>query len=231
MQDNFERGVIVINLILKDILIQKKTFLISLFYSVFAIVAFTGAMTARGAYMFGGVSIAYLLIIYSNGYDEKNKSEIILNSLPVKRDNIVTAKYASIVLFFLFGVAIMGIAGAVMTKLNIIPGIRNIGISDILGVFISVGLMYSVYYPLYFKFGSLKLKIINIALYMIFLFVPNLLVEMAGKYPDNNMVLKILSLIESSPAWMVQAIAALAVTLVLIVSMWISIRIYRNKEF
>lgn len=220
-----------INLILKDILIQKKTFLYSLLYGVFAIVAFTGTMTARGAYMFGGMSIAYLLIIYSNGYDEKNKSEIILNSLPVRRENIVTAKYASVIFFFLFGVAVTGIVGAVITIFNIIPGIRYIRLSDILGIFISVGLMYSVYYPFYFKFGSLKLKIFNIVIYMLFLFVPNLILSMIEENPNNNIVLKILSILEKNPAWMLQVFTAIVVVIVMIVSMEISIKIYRNKEF
>lgn len=70
-----------INLILKDISIQKKTFLYALFYGIFTVIAFPATMTARGAYMFGGMTIAYIFIMYSNGYDEKNKSEIILNSL------------------------------------------------------------------------------------------------------------------------------------------------------
>jgi hypothetical protein len=63
----------VINLILKDILIQKKSFLYAMFYGIFALVAFPSTMAARGAYMFSGISIAYLLIIYSNGYDEKRQ--------------------------------------------------------------------------------------------------------------------------------------------------------------
>jgi ABC-type transport system involved in multi-copper enzyme maturation permease subunit len=194
-------------------------------------IVFTSTLTARGAYMFGGMSIAYLLIIYSNGYDEKNKSEIILNSLPVRRDSIVTAKYVSIFLFFLLGVAITGVAGAVITPMNIIPGMRFMRLSDVLGIFISVGLMYSVYYPLYFKFGSLKLKIFNIVIYMLFLFVPNILVSIIEENPNDNIVRKVISIIEWSPAWMLQIFTIIVIMIVLIVSMEMSIKIYRNKEF
>lgn len=220
-----------INLILKDILIQKKTFLYAFFYGIFAIIAFNGTTGARGAYMFGGIAIAYLMIIYSNGYDEKNKSEIILNSLPVNRDSIVTAKYAAVLLFFLLGVFITGISGAVITALNIIQDMRFIKLSDVLGIFISVGLMYSVYYPLYFKFGSLKLKIFNIVLFMLFLFVPNIIVSWIQENPNNSIVLKFLSMIERNPAWMLQMFTAIVIMIVLIISMEISIKIYRNKEF
>lgn len=220
-----------INLILKDILIQKKSFLYTLFYGVFALIAFPSTMTARGAYMFSGISIAYLLIIYSNGYDEKNKSEIILNSLPIRRDSIVIAKYAAVFLFFFLGVIITGIEGAIITALDIIPSMRFIELSDILGIFISVGLMYSVYYPLFFKLGSLKLKIFNIVLYMLFLFVPNMIVSTLQENPNSSIALKVVSFIERNPEWMLQTFTALIIMIVMIVSMEISIKIYRNKEF
>jgi hypothetical protein len=220
-----------INLILKDILILKKIFLIAVFYGIFSVIAFTGSMTARGAYMFGGISIAYLLILYSNGYDEKSKSEIIINSLPVRKDSIVIAKYAAVLLFFILGVVITGISGAVITTFNIIPGMRFIKLSDVLGVFISTGLMYSVYYPLYFKYGSLKLKVFNIMLYMLFLFVPNIIVSMIEENPNNNIALKIISIFQRNPAWMLQTFTTIVIMIALIVSMEISIKIYRNKEF
>jgi ABC-type transport system involved in multi-copper enzyme maturation permease subunit len=221
----------VINLILKDILIQKKSFLYAMFYGIFALIAFPSTMAARGAYMFSGISITYLLIIYSNGYDEKNKSEIILNSLPVRRDSIVIAKYAAVFLFFVLGVIITGIEGAIITTLNIIPSMRFMELSDILGIFISVGLMYSVYYPLFFKLGSLKLKIFNIVLYMLFLFVPNIIVSTLQENPNSSIALKVVSFIERNPVWMLQVFTAIIIMIVLILSMEVSIKIYRNKEF
>lgn len=220
-----------INLVLKDILIQKKTFLYSIVYGIFAIIAFKNSMGMRAAYMFGGMSIAYMLILYSNGYDEKNNSEVMLNSLPVRRASIVTAKYISILIFFLVGVVITGIIGAVITAINIIPDIRIINLSDILGIFTSIGLMYAVYYPLYFKFGPLKMKIVNILLYMLFLFGPNLILSMIEENPNNNIVLKLISIVEKNPVWMLQAFTAIAILILLILSMEISVRIYRNKEF
>ncbi len=220
-----------VNLILKDILIQRKTFIYALFYGLFSVVIFPSSMTARGAYMFGGMSVAYLLIIYANGYDEKNKSEIILNSLPVKRNSIVAAKYAAVILFFMLGVAITGIAGALVTILNIIPSMRFILLSDILGIFISVGLMYSIYYPLYFKFGSLKLKIFNILLYIVFLFVPNLIAASIEGNTDNTIAIKLLSILENNPPWVLQTFTAIAIIILLIISMGVSNKIYSNKEF
>lgn len=220
-----------INLILKDILIQKKTFLYAVFYGILAVIVFPAAITARGAYMFGAISIAYISIVQANGYDEKNKSEIILNSLPIRRESIVTAKYAAILLFFVLGVIITGIEGAIITILNIIPSMRFMVSSDILAIFISLGLLYSVYYPLYFKFGSLKLKIFNIVLYMLFLFGPNLIIDMIEKNPNSNIAQKIISIIEKNPAWMLQGFAVIIVIIILAISMEISIRVYRNKEF
>lgn len=220
-----------INLIWKDILIQKKTFIYAILYGFFAMVAFPASLSASGGYMFSGISIVYLLIIYANAYDEKNRSEVIINSLPVNRDSIVIAKYLSIILYLVIGVVISAVAGLIVTQLGFIENMRIIGIVDILTVFISACLMYSIYYPVYFKFGSLKLKLFNVAMYMLFLFVPNILTSYIQENPDNGLINKITHFFKNTNSLVLQGGLAIIVLLLLFVSMLISIKVYKNKEF
>ncbi|PFL22902.1 ABC transporter permease [Bacillus cereus] len=77
-------------LVLKDIMLQRKlsfVYLICLFFLV--IVDFR----SDSFLMTLGISIPILGMIWSMSYEERNKSEMILSSLPFQRKEIVIAKY------------------------------------------------------------------------------------------------------------------------------------------
>jgi len=94
-----------LNLIIKDMIIQKKTFLYVLLYSVFISFAFSSLKPIGvGLYVLNPVITTYFLITYALIYDDKNKSEIILNSLPLSRVDIVISKYISIFVFAAIGI-------------------------------------------------------------------------------------------------------------------------------
>lgn len=73
-----------LNLIKKDFCVQKKTFLLAVFYSAFVFVAFHTMRQA--AYIMGSLAIAYLFIMNANYADDKNRSEILINSLPIDKE-------------------------------------------------------------------------------------------------------------------------------------------------
>ena len=75
-----------LNLIIKDIVIQKKTLLYALLYTIFASTSFF-IMSPNGfnLYVLSPIAINYMFITFALSYDDKNKSEIVLNSLPLKR--------------------------------------------------------------------------------------------------------------------------------------------------
>ncbi len=81
-----------IYLMLKDLLIQKKSFLFMFLYSFFLFVIFNNEVFREFIYVMGGVITTYMFLITANTNDEKNRSEIVLGSLPIKRDTIVMAK-------------------------------------------------------------------------------------------------------------------------------------------
>lgn len=83
-----------LNLVMKDIIVQKKSIAFAVLYIFFFIVAFqsVGEMTFTCAI----TAFSYILVMGGFAYDDKNKADIMLNSLPLKRYNIVLAKYISL---------------------------------------------------------------------------------------------------------------------------------------
>ena len=91
-----------LNLILKDLLIQKKTLgFLGLYIIIFSI-----AFQSVGSGAFTGIVIAvtYQLVVTASSLEEKAGSDIILNSLPISRRKIVAAKYLSVILYGLMAV-------------------------------------------------------------------------------------------------------------------------------
>jgi ABC-2 type transport system permease protein len=78
-----------LNLILKDLLIQKKTLgFLGLYIIIFSI-----AFQSVGSGAFTGIVIAvtYQLVVTASSLEEKAGSDIILNSLPISRGKIVAS--------------------------------------------------------------------------------------------------------------------------------------------
>ncbi|MCG9969458.1 ABC-2 transporter permease [Pelotomaculum terephthalicicum JT] len=84
-----------LNLILKDILIQKRTIIFALLYGVFIFFAFSKPPFSQCIYSMGAMGISYILILTALQADFKNNTMVILNSLPVRRSEIVASKYLS----------------------------------------------------------------------------------------------------------------------------------------
>ncbi|AYO31493.1 ABC-2 transporter permease [Biomaibacter acetigenes] len=112
------------NLVLKDFLIQKKTFLIAFVYSVFFFIVFRGNVFKDFVYIMGSVAIGYIYIMYTVNLDEKNKSYLIINSLPVTRRQVVMSRYLFYIAVIFIGILIMSLVGMI---LKTVPGFSDLG--------------------------------------------------------------------------------------------------------
>ena len=92
----------------------------------------------------------YFFLITANMEDEKNKSEILLNSLPVSRSCIVLAKYLSVFVYIIIGAFLLGITGLFfqLPVIPIAPGLLKA--TDLLAVILLISIAVSVL-PLYFR--------------------------------------------------------------------------------
>ena len=219
------------SLVLKDILIQKKNLFAILIYPFIGILAFGFSFGSSTGYIFSIISIGYVMILTASGYDEKNKFDVVLNSLPLKRDDAVIAKYMSVAVFFVMGSILTAAAGIVVKLTGLFPYINIIKLSDVLLAACSLCLYYAIYFPLNYKFGAIKMKLINMLIYMVFIFVPMFVAGLIKDNPDDKSLQAVLHVIGRMSSSSVSLIIAAAVLILLVLSINISIGIYRNKDF
>lgn len=163
-----------INLIKKDLKLSIKVNIFAVIYALFisasGLIADNSIM-ANTLYVLGIVILTFIAVIFTNGYDDKNRSEVVFNSLPLDRRNIVTGKYISLLIFFSIS------SGAVIAFTNILPilGIVDIGnsagVQNVILAANIVLLFYSIYYPIYFKVGG-GLRTFNAVLWMALMIGP-----------------------------------------------------------
>ncbi|MFT5873288.1 MAG: ABC-2 type transport system permease protein [Clostridium sp.] len=221
-----------LNLIIKDILIQKKTFIYTLLYTIFASAFFSSlGPSGFGLYMLSPMATTYMFITLAVSYDDKNKSEIILNSLPLKREDIVISKYISIFAFAILGFIYSILIGFIGKTTGLPMFTRSISLFDIVFVLTSVCIFSSIFFPVYFKFGNIKMKFFNVILLMLIIFLPTFAIEYATKNPNNVIVQKINYFITNTSSFTQNSLAIIVGLIIFLLSLMISIRIYNKKEF
>lgn len=221
-----------LNLIKKDILIQKKTFLYTFLYTIFASAVFSSmGPSGFSLYVLSPMVTTYMFITLAVQYEDKNKSEIVLNSLPLKRDDIVIAKYISMFVFAILGFTYSITIGFVGIATGIPMFTRSISLLDIIFVFTSAAIFSSIFFPVYFKFGFVKMKLFNIVLMMLIFFLPNIAIEYVSESPNNILVQKLNYFINNTSSFTQNSLALTIGLIIFLTSLMISIRIYNNKEF
>ncbi|MFY9295427.1 MAG: ABC-2 transporter permease [Caldicoprobacterales bacterium] len=218
-----------LNLILKDLLVQKKSLLFALGYCFFLVFAFQSMEgTAPVA---ATIAVVYLLIQYSFAYDDKNKSEIMLNSLPISRKDIVLAKYLSVLLYIGLATVAYMFATLVIKMINIPLNVQFLSLQTISISFFIVSLMASFYLPVVLKYGYLKSKMFNIVMFLLFFFIPMGIISLNQKPGFSLSVNMSLKDAISWSNWQITLLVIGFSLLMMCVSCFISINIYNNREF
>jgi ABC-2 type transport system permease protein len=149
------------NLVVKDILIQKKRIILCFAYVLFMVITFQN--TGEAMFPVGVTACTYLMIMTACAYEDLNKSDIMMNSLPVKRSRIVAAKYLSVFIFFIMG-SLVYIAFYCIIKVTGIPfHVYPVNLNNFISGILTVSLMAGIYLPIFFKVGYVKSKVINFA--------------------------------------------------------------------
>lgn len=203
-----------LNLILKDILIQKNTLIIYI-----ATILLYLLVNVSPVFIVFVYSVVFILNAFSS--DEKDNANILLNSLPYTRKEIVSSKYIGALIFtglficytYLANYLLNGTVVLILWKeilLNM--GLVMIAISFIL--------------PISYKFKTKYLTIICIALVGMYLVVINYFV------PNFNDRLRTLVQNFMTVQELQLYLIATIITVFLFISSWLlSIRIYERKAF
>lgn len=203
-----------LNLILKDILIQKNTLIIYI-----ATILLYLLVNVSPVFIVFVYSVVFILNAFSS--DEKDNANILLNSLPYTRKEIVSSKYIGALIFtglficytYLANYLLNGTVVLILWKeilLNI--GLVMIAISFIL--------------PISYKFKTKYLTVICIALVGMYFVVINYFV------PNFNDRLRTLVQNFMTVQELQLYLIATIITVFLFISSWLlSIRIYERKAF
>lgn len=219
------------SLILKDAIIQKKSFLYAVLYGLFILLVFSsgGGGLETGAYIMGIVASTYLFIQTGLVIDDKNKTELVFNSLPINRKEIVLAKYISSFLASLVNLLIITVIGLLLSTV-FVEKIRIISYSDIIISLASVWLLIALYLPFYFRFGYIKTKIFNMFFFFLFFFGPTVLVSLITENPHHPISRAGASLITEHSLSFLGGTVFVGIVFLLI-SLAVSFKFYEDKEF
>lgn len=222
-----------LNLVVKDALIQKRSFGTSIILALGMMVAMQSS-AGNGAYMMGSMGIVFLLLAGAFAYDEKSRSDTLINSLPLKRNDVVIARYASLIIFTSIAVIIVAAIGSVFKLTGLGLKLEYITLPDIVGIYFTIAVMFSIYLPLFFKYGYYKLRIASVFLYILVFAISGLITglrQVVSENPDDMFVKSIISAISMVPDWLVGPIIVIVTLLILFISLCISMRVYKKREF
>lgn len=149
-----------LNLMKKDLYLlkgDKKLLIILGFFLVSTLFMETSS------YFFGyTICIAmYLFLSYTLAYDFKYNGEKLLNSLPIKRSDIVIAKYCFMILMFAGYVILLLIMRLPFLLLTSHIFTASFGMDTIFIAFLLSAVYISIIIPMYFKSGYMNMRWAN----------------------------------------------------------------------
>ena len=221
-----------INLVWKDIIILKKTLWIAPAYGFLVVFVFNhmngGALSAAT------VGVTYLLMIQACARDDKNKSEVMLNSLPLRRRDIVFAKYLSIFPYAALGILSFLLAQSVISLAGIPFTITKLSLVGIVGSLVTMIGMISFYYPVYFKLGFIRSNMVGMFLFFGYFFGVGLIGSGLQKVQNpgvRNMIQRFSNWLQPQSDWQIALYLITFALALLAASILLSLKFYSSREF
>lgn len=202
------------NLIRKDFLIQKNILIVHL-----AILFLSPLLV--GANMYVGFIFSLSFILSACSVDEKDNINILLNSLPYTRKEIVSSKYIGALLFTLLAVIVMYVGDFLLNGENVLLLWKKMLL--IIGL---VMLITSFLIPFLLRFKMQHLHIAMGAIAVMYFFTIGFFVKNLNDIL-RELTRKFLTLQETQ----IYSVAIATVVLLYIGSWLLSIRIYERKVF
>jgi len=208
-----------LGLIKKDLLIVKtnlKTLSIILFVFIF--------MTFNGNFdlIFVLPFILIMTFVSTFSYDDFNNFNAYAVSLPSGRKNIVKSKYIASILLIITSSLIGLVLSLTIMLINNKVDIESI-MSSLIGCLLGIVIIISIMYPLIFKYGSEKGRIVL----FISIFLITIIASISTQFIEVEQIKDIFKFIENY----VYIIIPIFTVSTLSMSYLISQKIYLNKEF
>lgn len=205
-----------IGLIIKDVLNLKKSLMASLLMLLFFSIA---AYQSKDPSFLIGVFVIIISMqaISAIAYDDLAKWDVYALTMPVSRRELVTSKYILAVLLSITALIVSG----TISYFFIFPlsdlSIREFLVTSYL-IFAIAMLLISVILPLIYKLGVERSRLLLVAVILIPTSIGVFLNKMGIALPDENQLL------------MLAKISPIIIIGILLISILISTKIYRNKD-
>lgn len=218
-----------IGLIKKDLILSIKVNIFAVIYALF--ISATGLirdnlLIANLFYVLGIIILTFIMVIYTNGFDDKYKTQVVLNSFPIDRRNIVRSKYIILIIFILIS------SGVIIALTNILPMLLSVGsraIANIHAIIFASNILllfYSIYYPFYFKIGE-GLRSFNAMLWMFLMLGPALIGRLFKALDAWGLLGKLMNMDLDKINLYILGI----ILVIYYISLQISKKIYMKREF
>lgn len=217
------------NLIKKDFILSRKINIFVVIYTLFIAamgLVMPDPLVSTFLYTLGMLTLIFITVIYTNGYDDKYKSEIVLNSLPIDKENIVRAKYMTLILFIIMSCSAVLIFTNIILKLGVVSIGKGASIWNVIFATNISLIFYSIYYPIYFKVGE-GLKSFNTILWVLMVIGPSVLDKLMKGLNTTGYLEKIIAIDINR----INIYVLIISLFMFYMSMKISEKIYRTREF
>jgi len=209
-------------------LVKKDLFLLKSNLVYFLVIALIYSfMIIEGAFDVSFVMIlpfiAVVMFLSTFSYDNYNKWDAYAITLPVGRKEIVMAKYiATIVIIIISSIIGLFISYFISLLSNHVYDVKYV-LEEFLGTIFGIIVVISMMFPLIFKFGIEKARI----LLFVCVFGVIIALELVANYIDFDNLFGIVNILEKG--WFI--VIPLISCLFVLISYLISLRIYLKKEF
>jgi len=201
---------------------QKRTLKLSFLLIIF----FTISLSKIGpaGLTISILAVSYMLVLGASALEDKNNSDVMLVSLPIKKKTIVLSKYVSVYVFAAYAILVNYLINLIVNLFHLPIKVLPFTLDGIYGAFVAVTLFCSISFPLIFKLGYLRSKMTNFILFFIIVFGGTTLVDKIAQ-DDLMEFLSEISDIEMMTLIMIPLI------ILCILSYFLSLTFYRNREF
>ena len=219
------------SILIKDILLMKKNLWVVILYS-FLVYMFNRSGAISGNPITTGIFlITYMLLLYTTSYDDKNNSYILLSSFPVSRAQIVLSKYMSGFIFSLIASVFVPASGYILALSNIISTEPDVSLLAVSGGLAMAALMNFLYLPVYFKFGYMRARLVNIAIFITFFVGAQIISTMLLDLLGSAIPATAFDTPESLASSALPTVAGLLLAGLGICSLALSVKFYRKRDF
>ena len=215
-------------LILKDLLLQKKMFLLAFLYVLMFTFAFQGMGEAQVIAIISAVG--YMFVMLGGAWEETNKSDVLWNSLPVSTWKIVGAKYFAVPVYVALVIVIYGVVSPALSLLRIpVTAMPLDLIGAALGM-VAVFIAASLYYPVYFALGYTRSRYWHFILFFGIMISASLLPTLFPNKPAwIDPLLERLPKLTSDAA--ILAVLGVFIAILVGISFLASLKLYSRREF